>query len=115
MKTGTFMDIVGIHYDDIKRTYCLRDNANNRKFSEDHFNDAFIKCAKHFGNNVIDYNDVIKYYWTVYVNSRKGDKYESLIELQETYSEDIENEEEEYYSQYVYMKVIDKLFFVRYN
>ena len=29
------MDIVGIHYDDIKRTFSLRDNNAKRKFNED--------------------------------------------------------------------------------
>ena len=95
MKRGTFMDIVGIHYDDIKNTYFIRDKASNRKFNDDAFNDAFIKCAKHFNNDIIEYDDVIKYFWIAYVNTCKNNfKQTSIIDFCEEYSEDISDEDD---------------------
>ena len=102
------MDIVGIHYDDIRKTYSTRDNSNNRKFDEDAFNDAFIKCAKHFGNSEINYEDVIKYFWIAYVNTRKGNdyKYKSTVELYEEYPEDIIDEYEVSFAEKFYNNVM---------
>lgn len=80
MTSGTFMDIIGIHYDDIKRLYASRDKNNNIKFCEDSFNDAFIKCAKKFGNDIITYEDAIKYFYVAYVNTHKG-SYNSQIDV----------------------------------
>ena len=37
------MDIIGIHYDDIKRTYISRDVNRGKSFDEDSFNEAFVK------------------------------------------------------------------------
>ena len=74
MKTGTFMDIVGINYDTIKSLFKSRLHNMNIPFNEDALNDAFIKCAQRFGNTLLDYNTVVKYYWTVYVNTVKFDK-----------------------------------------
>ena len=97
MDRGTFMDIVGIHYNDIKRLYISRDANKNKRFNEDAFNEAFIKCAKHFGNNIIEKDEAIKYFWVAYTNTSKGDyKYDAIIELQEEYDEDITDEEESF-------------------
>lgn len=63
MKTGTYMDLVSVHYDDFKKTFASRDNNRGRRFDEDSFNDAFIKCANRFGNNVITYDDALRYFW----------------------------------------------------
>lgn len=110
MKRGTFMDIVGIHYDDITRTYRLRDNNNGRKFDEDAFNDAFIKCSIHFGNNIIDYNDVIKYFWTAYVNTRKGNNYKnSSIQSCAEYPEDIIDDDQESFAEKFYKTIMNAI------
>lgn len=72
MKTGTFMDIVGTNYDDIKNIFSSRNNIG-KKFNEDCFNEAFIKCAAKFGNSIISYEDVIKYFWIAYINTYKNE------------------------------------------
>lgn len=74
MRTGTFMDIVGINYDTIKSLFSARLHNMGMPFDEDALNDAFIKCAQRFGNAVLDYNTVIKYYWVAYVNTIKSSK-----------------------------------------
>lgn len=111
MKTGTFMDLVGLYYDDIKRTYISRSNGG-RKFSEDIFNDAFIKCAKKFGNEIITYDDMIKYFWVAYVNTYKTDEaYNSKICLCDEYPE-LEDETENFSSKFYndIMQAIEKAF-----
>lgn len=92
------MDIVAIHYDDIKRIYTLRDNNKKQKFDEDSFNEAFIKCASKFGNNIITYDDAIKYFWIAYSNTYKSSKTNKFIEfdidahdyIDNTYNENID-------------------------
>lgn len=107
MKTGTFMDIVGTNYDDIKRLYISRSN-NKGSFDEDSFNEAFIKCAKKFGNDVITYEDVVKYLWVAYINTKKASSIkDSKIEYCEEY-EDIE-EEEDYTAESIYNIVMDAI------
>lgn len=113
MKSGTFMDIVGFYYDDIKHIFTLRDQNAKRKFNEDAFNESFIRCAKKFENNTVEYDTVIKYFWIAYVNTCKGDyKYESTIELCENYSEEY-SEEDDSFSKKFYdyaMNVIENEF-----
>lgn len=98
MKTGTFMDIVGIYYDDIKRLYTSRDVNRGKSFDEDSFNDAFIKCAKRFGNELISYEDVIKYFWIAYINTRSKSTDKKIIEFCDEYPE-IEEDSESFSSQ----------------
>lgn len=74
MKTGTFMDIVGVHYGEIKSLFKTRLYNMDIEFDEDSLNDAFIKCAQRFGNIVTDYNTVIKYYWVAYLNTIRSNK-----------------------------------------
>ena len=69
MKTGTFMDIVSVHYNKIKSLFKSRSHGS---IDEDSFNDAFIKCAQKFGNEQITYDGVIKYFWVVYSNMVKA-------------------------------------------
>ena len=107
MKTGTFMDIVGANYDDIKQLYISR-SSNSKSFDEDSFNDAFIKCAKKFGNDIITYEDVVKYLWVAYINTKKAASIkDSKIEYCEEY-EDIE-EEEDYTAESIYNIVMDAI------
>lgn len=72
MKTGTFMDIISVHYDKIKSLFKTRLYNIDMNFDEDSFNDAFIKCAKKFGNSEISYDIVIKYFWVAYLNAIKS-------------------------------------------
>lgn len=72
MKTGTFMNIVGIHYDEIKSLFKSRVYKSGGKFDEDTFNDAFIKCAQRFNNTELSYEFIVKYFWTTYINTYKG-------------------------------------------
>ena len=114
MKTGTFMDIVGIHYDDIKKLYIKRECSNGRKFNEDSFNTAFIKCAKHFENNTLDYDTVVKYFWVAYVNTSKNEyKYNSNTELCDEFNFDIlDDDDEESFAQKLYTTVMDAISYV---
>lgn len=64
------MDIVSVHYKDIVSLFKSRQHIV--EFDEDMFGDAFIKCAEKFGNNTIDYDTAIKYFWVVYVNTVKS-------------------------------------------
>lgn len=108
MKSGTFMDIVGIHYDDIKRIYKSRDVNRGEIFDEDSFNEAFVKCAKRFGNDLVAYEDVIKYFWIAYVNTCKKDyKYKSTMDFCEEYPE--VEEENESFSKQVYDTVMNAI------
>lgn len=92
MDRGTFMDIVGIHYGDIKKLYASRDIKNDKHFDEDSFNDAFIKCAAHFKNETITYEDAIRYFWVAYTNTCKN-TYSNAVELEESHYEDLTTEE----------------------
>lgn len=69
MKFGTFMDIISVHYNDITSLFKSRLHG---KLDEDSFNDTFIKCAQKFGNEIISYETVVKYFWTAYTNTVKA-------------------------------------------
>lgn len=73
METGTFMDIVSAHYKDIRRSFTKRSIDNI--LDEDSFNDAFIKCAIRFGNENIDYDVAVKYFFTAYKNTHISNLY----------------------------------------
>lgn len=73
MKSGTFTDIVASNYNDIKSIFSSRSYNISIQFDEDLFNDAFIKCTNKFKDEIITYDTVIKYFWTVYVNTVKSD------------------------------------------
>lgn len=103
MKSGTFMDLVSIHYNDIKRLYTSRDVNNNKRFCEDSFNDAFIKCAKRFGNDIITYDDAVKYFYVAYVNTHKGScktEIDNVFESIDNINEDIPDDEDPEYKKY---------------
>ena len=61
------MDIISAHYKDIKKLFVSRISNHGLKFNEDSFNDAFIKCAQHFGNDIIAYDDAIKYFYVAFL------------------------------------------------
>ena len=106
MNRGNFMDIISVHYKDIKSLFRSR-SSDDRKFDEDSFNDAFIKCASHFGNTVINYDDAIKYFWTAYVNTVKGE--ESRISKIESFDNEIHDtidDEEPSYAKTIYNKIM---------
>lgn len=112
MKTGTFMDLVSVHYNDLKKTFAVRDNNRSRRFDEDSFNEAFVKCAVKFGNDVISYDDVMRYYWIVYSNTVKSIKHDNHIDIEEM-PYDIADEEDPSKADYIYnivMKAITDAF-----
>lgn len=84
MRQGNFMDLISIHYKEIKTLFRARLKSNERPFDEDCFNDAFIKCAQRFGNNVITYDDAIKYFWTAFINTYKGSQSKASREFIES-------------------------------
>lgn len=69
MERMTFTDIVSFNYKDIKTLFYSRMTKRHLKFDEDAFNDAFIKCAMHFENEYISYDEAIKYFWTAYIHT----------------------------------------------
>lgn len=73
MERGNFMDIISVHYKDIKKLFTTRCATRKIQFNEDAFNESFIKCAQHFGNDVIIYDDAVRYFWIAYLNTVKGD------------------------------------------
>ena len=74
MDKGTFMDIIGVHYKELKVLCKSRLYNIDIPFDEDLFNDTFIKCAQRFGNTEITYETCIKYFWTAYLNTIKSEK-----------------------------------------
>lgn len=84
MNNGTYMDIVGVHYKDIKTLFKSRLHNNEQQFDEDSFNDAFIKCANRFGNAIITYDNAVRYFWVAYVNTVKGTRSKALSRLMES-------------------------------
>lgn len=66
------MDIIGVHYNEIKSLFKTRSYNTGVSFDEDSFNDAFIKCAQKFGNNEVTLELTIKYFWTAYLNTVKS-------------------------------------------
>lgn len=112
MKTGTFMDLISIHYKEIKTSFKSR--SLDKTFDEDAFNDAFIKCANHFGNEILDYDTVVKYFFTAYKNTRIANECkEQRIMTEELDSEvhDCYEELDEHfeYAQYVYDNVMNAI------
>lgn len=63
------MDIISVHYIDIRRLFHSRLSNIGKGFDEDAFNDAFIKCALRFGEKEISYEDAVKYYWVAFLNT----------------------------------------------
>ena len=106
MKTGTYMDLVSVHYDTFKKTFASRDNNRGRKFDEDSFNDAFIKCVNRFGNDIISYDDAIKYFWIAYSNTTKSIKHNNNTELDEDLH-DILDDDEPSKADYIYNIVME--------
>lgn len=105
------MDIVGAHYDDIKSLYISRDKNKDRKFNEDAFNDAFIKCSIKFANQLITYDDVIKYFWIAYVNTSKSLKPNNLIEFDINFHDKLDNK----YNENVDILAKEILYFVEHK
>lgn len=108
MKTETFMDIIGAHYKDIKALFKSRLYNIDRKFDEDLFNDAFIKCATKFGNEVITYDLAIKYFWIAYLNTIKSVKTNKFEEIDEMLHDCID-EDDSSYANYIYNIVMDAI------
>lgn len=110
MNKGTFMDIVGFHYNDIKRLFTSRIINDDRKFDEDAFNTSFIKCAEKFGTNVITCEDAIKYYWTAFNNTSKtNESYSSKVELYDEFSDYFSDEQDDEDLEYFYNVVMDAI------
>lgn len=87
MKTGTFMDLISSRYKDIKSQFKSR--SFDGAFDEDAFNDAFIKCAMHFNNDMIDYDCAVKYLFTAYKNTHMGNLYKEHEDLKESFDIDL--------------------------
>lgn len=109
MKRGQFMDIISVHYKDIRKLFISRSSNNGFQFSEDSFNDAFINCSLHFGNNTIDYDVAVKYFWIAYRNAIYCEHSKSArTVLQDEFSDDIIDEEcDDEFAKYIYDTVMN--------
>lgn len=109
MENGTFIDIVSIKYKDIRISFNNWSKNRQLVFDEDSFNDAFIKCADHFKDTIITYNDAIKYFWTAYIhtvmNNKKHNKFST--ELSDTI--DVIDIEYNYNIDTIYDTIIDDI------
>lgn len=105
MNTGTFMDLISIHYKDIKNLFKSRSYNRNIDFDEDSFNDAFIKCAQRFGNEIINYDVSVKYFWIAYVNTYKNNKSNMHSDIQDEFDcslHDTIDDDDPSYAAYIY-------------
>lgn len=110
MNTGTFMDIVGFHYTNIKKLFISRIINDNRKFDEDSFNTAFIKCANKFGEDIITYEDAIKYFWIAFNNTSKNNEfYNHKLELYDEFSDYFSEEQDDADLEYFYNTIMDAI------
>ena len=111
MKSGTFMDIIGVHYTEIKSLFKSRLYNLNMSFNEDLFNDAFIKCAQKFGNTEITLELTTKYFWTAYLNTIKSStkqKRLDTVQLDEAIHDCID-ESDNAYALNIYNVVMDAI------
>ena len=113
MNTGTFMEIVGAHYRELKTLFTTRDKRHNIPFNEDSFNTAFIKCVERFGDTIIGYDDVVKYFYVAYKHTHENELiHNNRYELCEEFG-DIIDEDELKYARDIYdlvMGAVEKSF-----
>ena len=106
MENGTFMDIVGVHYKDIRSLFISRVVRLDKEFSDDSFNSAFIKCAEHFGNKDIEYSEAVRYFWVAYEHTEMNvESRQSRFELRDEFDDIVE--EDDTYAQRIYDKTME--------
>jgi hypothetical protein len=94
MKQGTFMDIVGVHYKDIRNLFISRDVRMGKVFSDDSFNSAFIKCVERFADRPIGYDEAVRYFWVAYENTEMTfQNKQSRFELRDEFDDIIDDDE----------------------
>lgn len=114
MERGNFMDIISVHYKDIRKLFTNRCISRKINFSDDTFNESFIKCAQHFNNTTISYDDAVKYFWIVYLNTAKGDasKNSKVVLCEEFDDDDImpdDDEDDDKFAKYFYDTVMNAI------
>mgnify|MGYP003302665485 CR=1 FL=1 len=103
MEYGNFMDIISVHYKDIRKLFVSRASNKGLTFSDDAFNDAFIKCSKQFGNDCITYDDAIKYFWVAFSNTVKGERASmSKVVLCDKFDDSIDEDDCDEFAKYFY-------------
>lgn len=115
MKTGAFMTLIADNYDDVIKLFKSLSFKTGIDFDEDSFQEAFIKCAKKFGNEQISYDDATKYFWTAYINTAKSELIHnnkfSYIDSEEIKDDILDEEYEDYSDVYItIMNAIKKKF-----
>ena len=100
MKTGKFMDLISIHYKDIRCCFNSRLLKIGKSFNDDAFNDAFIKCAVRFGEKEITYDDAVKYFWVAFLNTTRNEditnsKFDHETEIQDEIDEEYDTQIDE--------------------
>lgn len=107
------MDIISVHYNEIRSLFKTRSINNGIAFDEDSFNDAFIKCAQKFGNDIIEYVLAIKYFWTVYTNTIKASishkKRLDFVSIDEELHDCVDDSADYNHAQNVYNIVMDAI------
>lgn len=110
MESGNFMDIISVHYKDIRKLFVTRSHNHRINFSDDTFNDAFISCAQHFGNRTIEYEYAVKYFWVAYRNAITGEiSKNAKIVLQDEFEDIIDDNTDNEFAKYVYDTVMDAI------
>ena len=97
------MDIISVHYKDIRKLFVSRSSNQGYQFSDDAFNDAFINCSLHFGNKTIDYDVAVKYFWIAYRNAIycERSKTEKTI-LQDEFEDIVDETHDSGFAEYIY-------------
>lgn len=67
----SFEDIVIENFDEIQRNFKSGLINKGYSYNEDLFNDAFISCRNALSDKELTKKEVIKYFWTAYVNKYK--------------------------------------------
>jgi hypothetical protein len=61
-----FLERVGEHYNEIKRTFKINAQAMKMEFNEDVFHDTLLKCSITYKDDVNDYKKIKAYLWVSY-------------------------------------------------
>lgn len=62
----TFLNIIAKDYDDTKARFRQWTGHIGLMFDEDVFQDTIIKCSKIFGEQTVDKENAVRYFWTAY-------------------------------------------------
>lgn len=71
----TFLDIVGDEYNTLKENFRGIIVSEGMRFDEDVFSDTMLKCQEKIGDNDIERDDAIGYFWASFRNNTIREQY----------------------------------------